>query len=192
MRHSPTNALLVAATVLVSQLVGAAVERPNWRWLIVCAGPDADTERAALTTALRLLPRLPARVAVIDATEAKPDVQPTLLRLEAFILRGSAVVYVVRQGALLRGAVAGSTFHTLALAAVVWHEMAHAEGADEREAREREGALWTTFVRDQRVDQVTALRYMKALASRPDPTALALRLRPEQAQAPARARAVPE
>ena len=175
MRHRPTNALLVATTVLVSQLVGAAVERPDWRSLIVCDGPDGDRERAALISALQLLPVLPARVAVIDATEAKPDVQPTLLKLEAFILRGSPVVYVVKQGALLRGAVAGSTFHTHALAAVLWHEMAHAEGADERDARKREGALWATFVRDQRVDQVTALRYMRALAMRPDPTALALR-----------------
>jgi hypothetical protein len=173
MRHRPTNALLVAATVLASQLAGAAVERPDWRWLIVCDGPDGDMERAALISALRLLPVLPARVAVIDATEAKPDVQPTLLKLEAFILRGSPIVHVVKQGALLRGAVAGSTFHTHALAAVLWHEMAHAEGADEREARKREGALWATFVRDQRVDQETALRYMKALAMRPDPTALA-------------------
>lgn len=167
MRHHPTNLLLVAATVLVSQLAGAAGERPDWRRLIVCDGPDADTERAVLISALRLLPRLPARVAVIDATEAKPDARPTLLKLDAFILRGSPVVYVVKQGALLRGAVAGSTFHTHALATVLWHEMAHAEGADEREARKREGALWATFVRDQRVDQVTALRYMKALATRP-------------------------
>lgn len=175
MRHRRTNALLVAATVLVSQLAGTAAERPDWRWLIVCEGPDGDTERAALISALRLLPVLPARVAVIDATEAKPDVQPTLLKLEAFILRDSPVVYVVKQGALLRGAVAGSTFHTHALAAVLWHEMAHAEGADEREARKREGALWMAFVRDQRVDQLTALRYMKALSLRPDRTALALR-----------------
>lgn len=125
--------------------------------------------------ALRLLPHLPARVAVIDAAEAKSDVQPTLLKLEAFALRGSPVVYVVKQDALLRGAIAGGAFHTHALAAVLWHEMAHAEGADEREARKREVALWATFIRDQRVDQVTALRYMKALAARPDPTALALR-----------------
>ena len=142
MRHRTTNALLGAATVLVSQLAGAAAERPNWQWLIVCDGPDGDRERAALIGALRLLPLLPARVAVIDATEAKPDVQPTLLKLEAFILQGSPVVYVVKQSALLRGAVAGSTFHTHALAAVLWHEMAHAEGADEREARkERRRAL---------------------------------------------------
>lgn len=53
--------------------------------------------------------------------------------------------------------------------------MAHAEGADEREARRREQALWTSFIRDQRVDAVTALRYLSALEKRPDDQLLALR-----------------
>ncbi len=111
---------------------------------------------------------MPDRLAVIDADEAKPDVKPTLLKLDAFTVKGSPVVYLVRQSALLRGAVEGRAFHGYALASVIWHEMAHAEGADEREARRREQSLWTTFVRDQRMDQVTALRYLKALATRPD------------------------
>jgi hypothetical protein len=35
--------------------------------------------------------------------------------------------------------------------------------------------LWTTFVRDQRVDQMTALRYLSALSTRPDDQLMALR-----------------
>ena len=66
-------------------------------------------------------------------------------------------------------------FHTYALASVIWHEMAHAEGADECEARRREQSLWTTFVRDQRVDEVTALRYLEALTKRPDAQLLGTR-----------------
>ena len=111
---------------------------------------------------------MPDRLAVIDVDQAKPDVKPTLQKLDAFTVKGSPVVYIVRQSALLRGAVEGLAFHSHALASVIWHEMAHAEGADEREARQREQSLWTTFVRDQRIDQVTALRYLNALATRPD------------------------
>lgn len=101
--------------------------------------------------------------------------QPTLLSLDAFVTVGSPVVYIVRQSALLGDARAGSATHTHALAAAIWHEMAHVDGADEREARQREQALWTTFVRDQRVDGVVALRYLKALNARPDDLLTALR-----------------
>src|SRR4029453_1597141 len=55
------------------------------------------------------------------------------------------------------------------------HEMAHAEGHDESEARRREQALWTTFVLDQRIDQLTALRYLQTLSKRPDVKASATR-----------------
>jgi hypothetical protein len=69
--------------------------------------------------------------------------------------------------------VQGQAFHTFALASVIWHEMAHGEGKDEREARRREEELWTSFVRDQRIDQGTALRYLDALTRRPDAQTLA-------------------
>lgn len=140
-------------------------DEPNWGSLVVTGGA---AERQALVNALRLLPRLPARVAVIDADEARPEVKATLLTLDSFVVQGSPVVYVVRQSALFRGAVDGSAVLTYALASVVWHEMAHSDGDDERAARKKEEELWTTFVRDQRVDQVTALRYLTALAKRPD------------------------
>jgi hypothetical protein len=152
-----------------------AATATDWEWLIVADGPTAPAERRALAEALRLLPRLPARVAVIDATEARPDVRQTLLTLDAFVVRGSQVVYVTRQSRLLQGAVGGSPLHVHALATVLWHEIAHSEGADERQARQREQALWATFIRDQRVDGVTALRYLKALEARPDDLLVAAR-----------------
>jgi hypothetical protein len=150
----------------------------DWRWLIVSDGAEQDVERDALVAALRLLPRLPVRVAVIDATRAKPEVRPRLLGLDAFVVVGSPVVYVVRQSLLLEGARHRSAFHLHALAAVLWHEMAHVDGDDERVARRKEQALWTTFVRDQRIDDVTALRYLNALAMRPDDRLLATGQRP--------------
>jgi hypothetical protein len=142
---------------------------------IVVDGPTAVGERKAIAEAMRLLPRLPERVAVIDAEQARPDVKATLLGLDAFTVKDNGVVYLVRQSALLQGAVQRQAFHTCALASIIWHEMAHAEGADEREARRREQSLWTTFVRDQRVDEVTALRYLEALTKRPDAQLLAAR-----------------
>lgn len=176
MRHQPTTALVVAiAIVLGHGVVARAAETPDWKWLVVCDGPNADVQRDAIVTALKRLPRLPSRVAVMDVSEAKPDVRDVLRRLDAFIIKGSSVVYVVQQSSLLTGALKGSGLHAHALAAVIWHEMAHAEGADERAARTREEELWTTFVRDQRVDGVSALRYLKAMVSRPDDQLLASR-----------------
>jgi hypothetical protein len=61
------------------------------------------------------------------------------------------------------------------LATVIWHEMAHLDGADERGARKEEEALWMRFVRDGVADQVTALRYLQALKRRPDNQLLASR-----------------
>jgi hypothetical protein len=173
--------LPVALLLLLSAVAGAAAPpgaAPDWRWLIVTDGPEAESEREALVAALRLLPRLPVRVAVIDATRARPDVRPRLLGLDAFIVVDSPVVYVVRQSLLLQGARQRSAVHVHALAAVLWHELAHVDGADERTARRAEQALWTTFVRDQRIDGVAALRYLKALADRPDDRLLAGPRRP--------------
>lgn len=169
-----------ARTAMVSVLMFCGIarvggEKPDWEFLIAASGPEAEVERGALVTVLQLLQCLPARVAVLDAAEARPQVQERLLRLDAFVLDGSPVVYVVKQSALLRGAIAGSSFHRHALAAVIWHEMAHVDGADEREARAREEALWTRYVRDQRVDGVTGLRYLAALKRRPDDNKLAPR-----------------
>ena len=169
-----TGVWVIGAALWCSALPGAA-QSPDWNRLVICDGPDAVDERAALVAALRMLPRLPVRVAVIDATEARPEVQATLNQLDAFVTRTSRVVYVVRQSRLLVGARTGSSLHVHALATVLWHEMAHADGADEREARKREQALWTRFIRDQRVDPVIALRYLAALERRPDDAVLAVR-----------------
>lgn len=162
--------IVVAVAGLVSGSVRAFTPAgpPAVESRIFVEGPMAVGERKAIAEAMRLLVRLPERVAVIDAEQARPDVKATLLTLDAFTIKGSRVVYLVRQSALLQGAVQRQAFHTYALASVIWHEMAHAEGADEQEARRREQSLWTTFVRDQRVDEITALRYLEALTKRPD------------------------
>jgi hypothetical protein len=104
------------------------------------------------------------------------------LRLDAFTLRVDAdtmdrgkVVYLVKQSAVLQGAATGSELYEHVLASIIWHEMAHLDGADERGSRRAEEQLWTRFVRDGIFDQVTALRYLNALAKRPDDQLMASR-----------------
>ncbi len=165
MRHWHDSSMLAAILIALACTQARAGQRQE---LIVWEGPAVAGEAAALTRALDLLPRKPARVAVIDATHARPDTRDALLGLDAFVVRDSPVVYVVRQSALLRGAMAGSSIHVHALAAAIWHEVTHVDGADEREARTHEQALWTSFIRDQRVDREYGLRYLSALERRPD------------------------
>jgi len=169
--------LVVVVAGLGSGSIGAFASAgpPAVESRIVVQGPTAIGDRKAIAEAMRLLARLPERVAVIDAGQAWLHVKATLLGLDAFTIKDSRVVYLVRQSTLLQGAVQRQAFHTCALASVIWREMAHAEGADEHEARRREQSLWTTFVRDQRVDEVTALRYLVALTKRPDAQLLAAR-----------------
>ena len=129
----------------------------------------------AVSRAIAQLSRRPLHVAVIDANEARPGVRETLLKLDAFTLRLDAVtmdlrkvVYLVKQSTVLQEAAKGSRFYEYVLASIIWHEMAHLDGADERGARHAEEQLWTRFVRDGISDQVTALRYLNALTKRPD------------------------
>lgn len=166
MQHRYEWSLLAA--VLITLASSPARAGTDHEGLIVWEGPPVAGEATTLTRALDLLPRRPARVAVIDATRARPDARDLLLGLDAFVVRDSAVVYVVRQSALLRGSIAGSSIHLHALAAAIWHEMAHLAGADEREARHQEQVLWTSFIRDQHVDREYGLRYLSALERRPD------------------------
>lgn len=129
---------------------------------------DQHPTDRALARAVALLPRRPPHVAVINAYDAKPDVRDRLLTLDAFVVDGGKAVYLVRQSAVLREAAKGSGFHAHVLAAIIWHEMAHLDGADEPGARRAEEQLWTGFIRDGELDPVTALRYLSALAARPD------------------------
>ena len=142
---------------------------------VLRAEDDTPSHDRAVSRAIALLSRRPVQVAVIDADEAKPEVRETVLKLDAFTLRRdevtmdrSKVVYLVKQSTVLHEAAKGSSFYEHVLASIIWHEMAHLDGADERGARHAEEQLWTRFVRDGISDQVTALRYLNALAKPPD------------------------
>ncbi len=152
--------VIVTGIVLLSSSAAAA----GSRGATIVTADEAST--AAINRALSLLSRAPEYVAVIDPATVKPEVRETLLKVDAFISRGQPVVYLSPHSEVLKGAREGSRIHTYMLAAIIWHEMAHLGGADEREAQRKEEGLWKRFVVEKRVDAVTALRYLKLMDDR--------------------------
>jgi hypothetical protein len=86
--------------------------------------------------------------------------------VEAFVNRGSPVVYLVRQGVTLQSALKGPGIFDYALATIIWHEMAHIDGADEEAAQKAEERLWMEFILAQRVDRARGMRYLALLKKR--------------------------
>lgn len=115
-------------------------------------------DAAAIGSALHFLSRRPERVVVIDPARATAQGREILGKLDAFIAKDGHVVYVNRDSEVLAGARRGSSIHLYMLAGIIWHEMAHIEGADETEAQRREESLWKRFLLEGRVDHVAALR----------------------------------
>jgi hypothetical protein len=152
----------------------AAVSGPLTE-IITSPGAEGAAVKDAIAAAVALLPQAPVRIAVIDVTQNRPPVRDYLLTLDAFTVKGNGVIYVVQQSELLKVARSGSALHRTMLATVLWHEMAHLSGADERAARKAEETLWMQLVRDGLVDQVTGLWYLRALTKRPDDQRLASR-----------------
>ena len=99
-------------------------------------------------------------------TRRGPRFAVSLLRMEAFITKGGRVVYLTTYGQALQGALKGWSLHEYILASIIWHEMAHIEGADEMEAQCREEALWSRYVMDERVDPGDGMRYLAGLKGR--------------------------
>ena len=126
----------------------------------------ATEDAAAIGRALALLSQRPEKVVVIDPDGATPEGQKILVKVDAFITKGGRIVYINRQSEALKGARQGATLYVCMLAALVWHEMAHIDGADEDAAQRREEGLWKRFLLDGRVDRVTALRYLKIMNDR--------------------------
>jgi hypothetical protein len=131
----------------------------------VNAGPSAYDE--AIARALRLLPRQPEKIEVVERDERSDARNGT--HVEAFVNQGGRVVYLVRQGVNLQAALKGSGIFDYALATVIWHEMAHIDGADEVAAQEAEEQLWREFIVSQRVDRDRGMRYLALLEKRRKP-----------------------
>jgi hypothetical protein len=126
-----------------------------------CANPYDE----AIVRALRLLPRQPEKVVLVEGRSAtgphtgKPNV-------EAFVIQGRRVVHLVRSGVTLQGALKGAGIFDYALAAIIWHEMAHIDGGDEATAQVAEEQLWKGFILAGRVDRGQGMRYLALLDKR--------------------------
>ena len=120
----------------------------------------------AINRALGLLPKPPAKILVVDATEAARAVDAHGRRVQAFVRHGENVVYLIAQGGTLRGAQKGAGILDYVLASLIWHEMAHLAGAGEREAQRQEEELWTQYVTAGRVDTNRGLNYLALLKQR--------------------------
>jgi hypothetical protein len=137
-----------------------------WAFLgFLPAGAGANSYDAAIARALRLLPRQPEEIVVVERPDAtrlhkgKPNV-------EAYINQGGRVVFLVRQGGTLQGALKEPGIFDYALAAIIWHEMAHIDGADEPAAQGAEERLWKEFILGGRVDRTRGMRFLALLNQR--------------------------
>ena len=112
---------------------------------------------------LDLLPARPERIEVLDLDSLSGPTRQKLRGLDAFVLGGQTTIVVIRQGATLRQAEFGDALDRLMLASLVWHEMAHANGLDERAALDQEGTLWRRFISTGRVNGGVGLTYIARL-----------------------------
>jgi hypothetical protein len=153
-------------------------------WLLAPAMLAATQEDSpyvrTLERVLKVLPKQPDHLVVVDPDQRVGEVRSALLGIDAFITKGGRVVYLTSKSEALRGALTGSSLHEYALAAIIWHEMAHIDGADEIEAQRREETLWKQFVMEERVDRAEGMRYLVQLTARRRRDGAALRQDPER------------
>jgi hypothetical protein len=127
-----------------------------------------DAHDAAVQRALKLLPKRPERIVLLDYHKASPAMREKLSQVEGFVTDGPTV-YLKKQGFALERASKGPGFFDYIVAINIWHEMAHIAGADEPEARRQEEELWKEFIVSKKVDTGRGLVYLDLLRKRPPP-----------------------
>lgn len=166
---------MAAATValMLAWTVTQAISGPRHSDRAPSANPPArmigetllvgDADPRLWREVLGTLPACPRRVEILDANTLSEEAREKIRGLDAFVLAGQQTVVVIKQGTSLRQAQFGDAFDRLVLASVIWHEMSHAEGADESSALEREQHLWRRLVVARRVDASLGLAYIARL-----------------------------
>ena len=172
-----TAALLAgAALAIASAVVDAEVQAVSVPSGVTASSRDESAGRnrepadapyaAAIARATALLPRRPDHVVVTDVEHSTSRLRGDGGRVEAFVNRGQRTVFLVKSGSTLQQAVKGRGIYDLALAAIIWHEMAHIDGASEPDARRAQEDLWSQFVVAGRIDVDRGLRYLALLKKR--------------------------
>lgn len=161
--------ILICPTSAAAQgLARKRVQSPKSPSGIIGAGTVVigDFDPRTLRAVLEVLPRRPETIVFAD-TEALPSAHEKQFRgLDGFVPVGSRVIYLRRQSPTLRAAELEGGPYLLMLAGVIWHEMAHTEGLDERQAQQREEDLWKQFVQRSLVDSGVGLTYLNELRRR--------------------------
>jgi hypothetical protein len=132
-------------------------------FLSPCASANSYSD--AIDRASRMLPQQPDKIVIVERPTASSQ-HAGGPRSEAFVNLGEPTVYLVRQGATLQRALDGPGIFDFALAAIIWHEMAHIEGADEPAAQRAEEQLWKGFILARHVDSRVGMRYLALLRDR--------------------------
>jgi hypothetical protein len=127
---------------------------------------EGDIDTRALQAALESLPRRPERIVMVNADEKPLEHENQRRDLDAFVPLGSRVIYLRRESPTVRAAEYDGGPYVLMLAVVIWHEMAHTVGLDERQAQLREEDLWQQFVQRGLVDSGFGLTYLAELRRR--------------------------
>jgi hypothetical protein len=156
-------AVLVAAASPQNAAAASRDVRDPVRHRIGATVVEGASDRVLWERVLDLLPERPERIVIVDLDALDPAARERIRKLEAFVLTGIAAVLVVRQGQTLQQAERESGVHALALASIVWHEMAHLDGLDEAAAIAREQELWRRWRAFGRVDGELALTYIDRL-----------------------------
>jgi hypothetical protein len=130
------------------------------------AGQECRPCEEVIGRALKLLPRQPERVIVVDMDRSTSLLRTKMAHTDAFVTTGLRIVYVRKQGATFQQALKGDAFFDHVLAVVIWHEMAHLDGADERTAQRVEEDLWSQYVVGRRVPTDRGMAYLALLRKR--------------------------
>jgi hypothetical protein len=157
-------ATLLLSSIFVSPTQGV-VPGPSGQ-TVVSADPPCSACDEVVRRVLPLLPKPPVRVVVIDTDHSTKLLRDKLEGVEGFVTTGNPTVYLTKQGSTFTHALQGPGIWDYALAITVWHEMAHLEGASEREAQVKEETLWLEFVRSGKVEANRGMAYLGLLRKR--------------------------
>jgi len=149
---------------------GVACSRALFAALLL-PGPAVAAPGDHLEAALQLLPKRP-EVVVVHSSDARSIAAAAAWgvkadEVRAFVLASDArTVYVNRSVDPYRCASRRSQTCVLLLAALIWHEASHLEGADEEAAQQREEELVRQFVTEHRMDFTAGQQVLRTMAAR--------------------------
>jgi hypothetical protein len=155
-----------ASAFAITCFVVVYITHPSTATIALGAQPHCGECERVVARAVKLLPQRPQRVVVVDADSVPPALRRRIQSAEGFVTPGDDTVYLKKQGLTFHHALRGAGDWDYALATIIWHEMAHIDGADEVEAQHQEELLWRQFIVERRIDAGKGLRYLALLRKR--------------------------